>query len=221
MASRRLTPSSGAGRGRRSGSASPVDAPVIVALTDAGEEGTAPAAEDLFIYAELLGEQADALAARDPLPGVTEIRQVLREVDTAEHALRLSDTDLVLLAAAASEKSAATPRLELYPRDLPAERAVKISQVGSIAEGAFADELVRRVLARFPDLDEPNRPTPDTITAPARRASATTSPGDRTPGCTCGRPPRPPGRPARAAAPRPAWHRRPPPPRRPSTPWPG
>ena len=31
---------------------------------------------------------------------------------------------------------------------------MKISQVGSIAEGAFADELVRRVLARFPDLDD-------------------------------------------------------------------
>ena len=108
--------------------------------------------------------EADALASRDPLPGVTEIRQVLREVPTAEHALRLSDHDLVLLAAAASASAAATPRLELYPRNLPAERAVKISQVGSIAEGAFADELVRRVLARFPDLDEPNRPTPDTIT---------------------------------------------------------
>jgi hypothetical protein len=137
---------------------------VIVALTDAGEEGTAPAAEDLFIYAELLGLQADALASRDPLPGVTEIRQVLREESTAEHALRLSDTDLVLLAAAASASAAATPRLELYPRNLPAERAVKISQVGSIAEGAFAGELVRRVLARFPDLDRENRPTPDTIT---------------------------------------------------------
>ena len=164
MASRRLTPSSGAAAAGAAGSASPVNAPVIVALTDAGGEGTAPAAEDLFIHAELLGWEADALAARDPLPGVTEIRQVLREVPTAEHALRLSDHDLVLLAAAASASAAATPRLELYPRNLPAERAVKISQVGSIAEGAFADELVRRVLARFPDLDEPNRPTPDTIT---------------------------------------------------------
>ena len=154
IASRRLTPSGGQA----------IEAPVIVALTDAGEEGTAPAAEDLFIYAEMLGMAADALASRDPLPGVTEIRQVLREEPTAEHALRLSDTDLVLLAAAASEKSAATPRLELYPRDLPAERAVKISQVGSIAEGAFASDLVRRVLARFPDLDTRNRPTPDSIT---------------------------------------------------------
>lgn len=151
IASRRITPPGG-GAG-----------PVIVALTDAGAEGTAPAAEDLFIYAEMLGWSADALAARDPLPGVTEIRQVLREVDTADHALRLSDTDLVQLAAAASGYTAATPRLELYPRNLPAERAVKISQVGSIAAGAFADVLVRRVLARFPDLDEDSRPTPDTI----------------------------------------------------------
>jgi len=132
---------------------------VIIALTDTGEEGTAPAAEELFIYAELLGFEADALAARDPLSGVTEIRQVLREVDTATHALRLSDTDLVLLAAAASQQSAATPRLELYPRNLAPERAVKISQVGSVAEGALADEIVRRVLARFPDLYEQNRPT--------------------------------------------------------------
>ena len=81
-------------------------------------EGT-PHADELFIYAELLGMKADALSARDPLPGVTEIRQVLRAVDTAEHATRLSDTDLVLLAAAASEKAAATPRLELYPRTCP------------------------------------------------------------------------------------------------------
>ena len=163
MASRRLTPPAGqAGSARGTGA---LDARVIVALTDTGEEGAAPRADDLFAYAELLGEQADVLSARDPLPGVTEIRQVLREVDTADHALRLSDTDLVLLAAAASEKSAVTPRLELYPRDLAAERAVKISQVGSIAEGALAGELVRRVLARFPDLYEPNRPTPDTMPA--------------------------------------------------------
>lgn len=136
----------------------------LVALKPAADEDSLVARDDdLFVYAELLGLEADRLSARDPLPGVTEIRQALRDVDTAEHATRLSDTDLVLLAAAASEKTAATPRLELYPRDLPAERAVKISQAGSIAEGAFADELVRRVLARFPDLYEANRPTAGTI----------------------------------------------------------
>jgi serine/threonine protein kinase len=143
--------------------AAALDARVIVALTDEDEEGTAPPAEELFIYAELLGFEADALAAKDPLPGVTEIRQVLREAPTATHAQRLSDTDLVLLAAAASEKSAATPRLELYPQDLSPARAVKISQVGSIAEGALAEELARRVLGRFPDLYEANRPTAEAM----------------------------------------------------------
>lgn len=136
---------------------------VLVALKPAvDEDSLAPREDDLFAYAELLGEETDRLSARDPLPGVTEIRQVLRDVDTAEHATRLSDTDLVLLAAA-SQISGATPRLELYPRNLPAERAVKISQAGSIAEGAYAGELVRRVLARFPDLYEENRPTPENI----------------------------------------------------------
>lgn len=137
------------------------DARILVALTETAHDGAGPTPnpEELFIYAEWLGLEADALSARDPLPGVTEIRQVLRGVDTAEHATRLSDTDLVLLAAAASAKTAATPRLELYPRDLTASRALKISQAGSIAEGVFADELVRRVLARFPDLYEANRPS--------------------------------------------------------------
>jgi serine/threonine protein kinase len=132
---------------------------VLIALTGAGEDDAAPTADDLFAYAELLGSEADDLAARDPLPGVTEIKQTLRAVPTADHAIRLSDTDLVLLAAAASAKTAATARLELYPRDLSPERALKISQAGSFIgdRGMSDDELVRRVLARFPDLAGPPR----------------------------------------------------------------
>ena len=55
---------------------------VIIALTEAAAEDGSPAprADDLFAYAELLGDQADVLAARDPLPGVTEIKQALRDV---------------------------------------------------------------------------------------------------------------------------------------------
>ena len=98
---------------------------------------------------------------------------------------------------------------------------MKISQVGSIAEGAFADELVRRVLARFPDLYEPNRPTPDTMPAlldePRLRRhqgiGLPAAPVAVHPGLRDVRLARPDSRLAR--------HRRPPPPRRPSTPWPG
>jgi serine/threonine protein kinase len=151
---------------------------VLVALAGAPADGT-PHADELFIYAELLGMKADELSARDPLPGVAEIRQALRAVDTAEHATRLSDTDLVLLAAAASEKTAATPRLELYPRDLPALRAVKIAQAGSVIsdDGAAPAELVRRVLARFPDLNEPSRPTEQGIADLLRQLEYEVTPG--------------------------------------------
>ena len=114
----------------------------------------------MFVYAELLGGEADELASRDPLPGVTEIKQVLRGVPVADQAPRLSDTDLVLLAAAASANAAATARLELYPRDLSAERAVKISQAVTFLgdDGLREDEVVQRVVARFPELLRPPQP---------------------------------------------------------------
>ena len=164
--------------------ASSGSAAVLIALAEAADEDQAPAprAADLFAYAELLGEQADALSARDPLPGVTEIRQALRGVDIeVDHATRLSDTDLVLLAAAASTNTAATARLELYPRDLTAERALKISQAGSIADGVSDAELVRRVLARFPDLNAAVRPRPEDISRPAEEPRLRRDQGYRRP----------------------------------------
>jgi serine/threonine protein kinase len=130
---------------------------VLIALAQDEADAAAPSAADLFAYAELLGEVAGALAKRDPLPGVTEIRQALREVPTADQAPRLSDTDLVLLAAAASENASVTARFELYPRDLPADRALKISQAVGLLGIAKDTELVARVLARFPDLSSPPR----------------------------------------------------------------
>ena len=132
---------------------------VLIALTRVGDDAV-PDADDLFAYAELLGDEADKLAVRDPLPGVTEIKQVLRAVPGADRASRLSDTDLVLLAAAASANAAATARLELYPRDLSAERAVKISQAVTFLgdHGLREEEVVQRVVARFPELTRPPKP---------------------------------------------------------------
>ena len=146
---------------------------VLLALTCIGDDAV-PDASDLFAYAELLGGEADRLASRDPLPGVTEIKQVLRGVPAAdERAPRLSDTDLVLLAAAASTNAAATARLELYPRDLSAERAVKISQAVTFLgdQGLAEEEVARRVNARFPErrvLLEPSEVYP-ILKEPGRR----------------------------------------------------
>lgn len=113
--------------------------------------------------------RADDLAARDPLPGVAVALSELRGVQNPGLA-SLSDTDLVALAAAASGKTAVTGRLELYPRDLSAERALKLSQAASYLSapaspdgsqraavhgrpGLAPEELRKLIVARFPDLD--------------------------------------------------------------------
>ena len=105
-----------------------VDDRMLVALTPE-DDRAAPAADDLTGYALRLGERADELASRDPLPSVTVTLGELRAIRPPGAAL--SDTDLVALAAAASASTAMTGRLELYPRDLSPERALKLSQVVS------------------------------------------------------------------------------------------
>jgi serine/threonine protein kinase len=125
---------------------------VLVALTP-DSDPAAPAADDLTGYGLRLGERADELASRDPLPSVTVTLGELRAIPPPGPAL--SDTDLVALAAAASANTAVTGRLELYPRDLSPERALKLSQAVSYLsarDGLAPTELRDRVLARFPDL---------------------------------------------------------------------
>ena len=84
------------------------------------------------------------------------------------------------------------PRLELYPRDLAALARGEDLPGGRASPRARSPaELVRRVLARFPDLYEPNRPTPSRH-APTCCASlgyeVTRGSDGRL--LTCGRPPR-------------------------------
>lgn len=128
---------------------------ILVALS-AGDDESAPSADDLIGYAIQLGHRADELAAGDPLPGVAAIQAGLRGVP-ADGMLPLSDTDLVALAAAASLNAAMTARLELYPRDLTVERALRVSQAASYLgePGLTPDQLRDRVLARFPELTLP------------------------------------------------------------------
>ena len=117
---------------------------------------------------------------------MTEIRQVLREVDTAEHATRLSDTDLVLLAAAASAKTRRDAPARAVPEgpgrrargeDLPGrlDRRGRRSPTSSYAASWPGSPTCTSRTAR------PPTPSPTCCTN-----SATTSPGARTPGCTCG-----------------------------------
>ncbi|MDT3441470.1 protein kinase domain-containing protein [Pseudofrankia sp. BMG5.37] len=77
----------------------------------------------------------------------------------------LDEQRLVRLAAAASRGAAATARLEIYPRELDAERALRLAQAGVLSprDAAAGDQervltveqVHERVHARFPDLETP------------------------------------------------------------------
>ncbi|MFD3910758.1 BREX system serine/threonine kinase PglW [Streptomyces sp. NPDC058603] len=130
------------------------DAILIAAESLPGTEDPSP--RELADYATSLGASAHQLVRRDPLPGRTEILRELRAVPAPDGFSPLADTRLVALAATVAPRTAATPRLELYPQDLSLERALRISQAGAGVRhdrGIAVPDLVARLRARFPDLD--------------------------------------------------------------------
>jgi hypothetical protein len=132
------------------------DARVLVALESFGADE--PSAQELADYAARLGRRADELAGQDPLPGRAVVARELRGVAAPDGLSPLADTRLVALAAAMSKRAAASPRLELYPRDLDLARALRISQAaaGVRPESGFTvDDLLGRIRARFPELAVP------------------------------------------------------------------
>ncbi|GAA3377565.1 BREX system serine/threonine kinase PglW [Streptomyces sannanensis] len=114
-----------------------------------------PSPRELADYASALGTTAEKLAGQEPLPGHAEVVRELRAVPPPEGLAPLADTRLVTLGAAISPVVETTPRLELYPRDLGLERALRISQAGAgvrAERGITPVELVARIKARFPEL---------------------------------------------------------------------
>ena len=81
----------------------------------------------------------------------------------------LPDARLVRLAAAASAGAAVSGRLELYPRGLPAARALTLARGALLALGhATPDAIARRVASRFPDAEPvPRRPALDALLSDA------------------------------------------------------
>ncbi|MGH3622275.1 MAG: protein kinase domain-containing protein, partial [Sciscionella sp.] len=90
-----------------------------------------PSAPELADYAIALGRKADDLVRTEPLPGRGVVVRELRAVTAPAGLAPLADTRLVELAAAVSQLAAASPRLEVYPRDLDLTRALRISQAAA------------------------------------------------------------------------------------------
>ena len=146
------------------------------------------AADTRFAYAELLGEEADALVApllgatagedgsveggAGELPGLPSREQAvarLREVPVEEGMAALSDTRLLRLAAESSATAALSSRLELYPQDLSPVDALRLLRVTLHVRGGLTEQALRsRVAARFPDVAPlPERPKLDALLAEA------------------------------------------------------
>jgi serine/threonine protein kinase len=126
----------------------------------------APSHDHLRIARDL-GEEADALAAREPLPASEEARKALVDFvkDTALDAL--PPERLVSLAAEASRTAAKSARLELYPRGMAASRALKLS-AGAMAHPELEpDDILKAVAARYPEAERPPpRPALDALVKP-------------------------------------------------------
>ncbi|MFE2164541.1 BREX system serine/threonine kinase PglW [Streptomyces sp. NPDC059447] len=125
-----------------------------------------PTAPGLLDYATRLGRTADRLAKLDTLPTATTVLGELGSLTPPPGSMEWDERRLVELSAAASLNAAATPRLEIYPRDLSLVRALRLTQAGLVRlipgvpdarqPGVTGEDVHERVRARFPELVIPD-----------------------------------------------------------------
>lgn len=121
-----------------------------------------PTAPGLLDYATRLGKTADRLAKLDTLPTASTVLAELGVLTVPPGTIEWDERRMVELAAAASLNAAATPRLEVYPRDLSLVRALRLTQAGLVRlipgvpegrqPGLTGEDVHERVRARFPEL---------------------------------------------------------------------
>ncbi|MFJ6769399.1 BREX system serine/threonine kinase PglW [Kitasatospora sp. NPDC091257] len=143
-----------------------------------------PSAPGLLDYAQRLGKVADRLAKLDTLPTAATVLAELAAVAPPNGVVEWDERRMVDVAAAASRNAAATPRLEVYPRDLSLVRALRLTQAGLVRitpgvpeaqqPGLTWEDIHERVRARFPELLDGNGghtlPTDGPLTKALREA---------------------------------------------------
>jgi serine/threonine protein kinase len=131
------------------------DERVVFALV-AQDAGDGPnAGEALLDYVDAISRRADLLAAQDPLPSPQRALEALQGVPRAVPAGVLSPERLLRLATAASATAALSSRLEIYPRHLAPERALRLAS-GTLLGGRelTVDDVRARVKSRYPEAQE-------------------------------------------------------------------
>lgn len=115
--------------------------------------GNALIATDMSLadYAAALGQRADQIAKEDPLVPPARVVDMLREIPLPAEAEPLNDARLVRLAAAASQTAAISSKQEIYPRNMDAARAIRLSHGGLVGVRFLTPDQVRqRVNSRYP-----------------------------------------------------------------------
>lgn len=139
-------------------------------LHRAGDRALLALSDELASWAERLGDRADQLALLDPLPSPQRVLETLQSVPApvaSGDVEPVSGARLVRLAASASVRAAVSSRLELYPRGLPAARALKLAAGAVLSRATLTpDQLQERVTARYPEAEPlPPRPALDDLLA--------------------------------------------------------
>ena len=121
--------------------------------------------EEAADYAERLGRLADEMASQDPLLPPARALEALQQIDSPDGTTGLTPARVVQLAAVASNGAAASGRLEIYPRHMPAARALQLAQGVLLgAQSLTVDDLRGRVASRYPEAAPlPERPELDTL----------------------------------------------------------
>ena len=143
---------------------------ILIARDELAEDGTPSIdGERLADYAEALGRRADELAAEDPLRPPGRVLESLQSIEPPSGVARPATSRLLQLAAVTSRGAALSSRLELYPRGMPAARALKLG-LGALAgaKELSPDQVRERVAGRYPEAEPlPGRPALDALLAQA------------------------------------------------------
>ena len=145
-----------------------IDGPAGVLLArDAVDDRGEPRLDGqrLADYAQRLGRAADELSAADPLLSPARAIEALQAVAAPAGGVPPAPNRLLALAAAASQEAALSSRLELYPRGMAADRALRLG-LGALAGARTltAGEIRQRVAGRYPEAAPlPDRPELDAM----------------------------------------------------------
>lgn len=126
---------------------------------------------ELAEYAVRLGRSADTIATEDPLPSADRALQRLYDVQPPEipaGCAPFNSDRLRKLAVAVGAKAALSTRLEIYPKEMAAARALRLG-IGALTglapgDGIRLEDVRQKITARYPEaLPLPGRPELDAL----------------------------------------------------------